>query len=157
MILWNFKAILWNFVASLLVVFLKKSYFWENWILSLQVLCGWIMFYSLRRFLVETWKRILHGRNGSNNASNPKKSWRSKNQLSRDVLTKTFLKCSCSSHKFQILNNTCEWFIFSKVASCMPKACNFTKIRTTLHKYFARILSTSAEYGFWRTLLYGSL
>ena len=93
-------------------VFLWKSCFWENWMLLTLALCAWIMFYSVRWLVVETWKKILHGRNGSNTLVNSKKSWRSKNHPSRDVLPKTFLECSSSSLEVKIFRNTCEWFNF---------------------------------------------
>ena len=108
----KFQSYFLKFRSKTCVFFKRKSCFWKNWMLSTQALCGWIMFYSVLWLVAETWKKILHGRNGSNTLVNSKKSWRSKNHPSRDVLPKTFLECTSSSLEVKIFRNTCEWFNF---------------------------------------------
>ena len=111
--------------------------------LSTHALCGWIMFYSIRWLLAETWKKILHGRNVSNTLVNSKKSWSSKNHPSRDILPKLFWNVLPLHLRLKSLEIPGNNLIFSKVAclklATLLKKNSFTRVLFKDFKYRCRI------------------
>ena len=145
MILWNFKAILWNFVARLFVFFLTKSCFWKNWMLSMQTLYGWIMFYSARWLIAETWKRILHGRNGSNLLVNSKKSWKVKIIHREMFCQKPFWNVVAPAHEVKIFKGI--------VKSAEPCKCVILLVSRILWR---KRINPLKVWRFWYLLLTGN-